>query len=64
MTINPHAFSSAQHDAAELAGFVALLTRCPTDTDRKLLIMEAYDRGAIELDETTLLISALMVEAA
>ena len=50
--------------AQVLGGFVDLLARCPTDADRKLLIMEAHDRGALDEDETHLLITALQVEGA
>jgi len=59
----PH-FNPAIRDASELGGFVDFLSRCPSDSDRKQLVLDAYDRGALNEDETSLLISALMVEAA
>ena len=51
-------------DAEPLTGFVDLLRRCPSDAERKLLILAAHDHGALVADEAMLLISALLLEAA
>ena len=47
-----------------LTGFVALLRRCPDDAARKTLVIDACLAQALTADETELLISAMLLEAA
>lgn len=58
------AFEPARVTAAALAGFQALLRRCPTATDRKGLVLAAWEARALTRDETRLLIEAQMLETA
>lgn len=50
--------------AEAMAGFQAMLARCPTASDRKHLIMAAWERGALGDDDAELLIQANMLETA
>jgi hypothetical protein len=51
-------------EADNLLGLCSLLGRCPDDSARKRLVMAAHSEEALSDDETELLISALMLEAA
>lgn len=50
--------------AETMAGFQAMLRRCPTSHARKGLILAAYDSGAITSDDARLLIEAEGLETA
>lgn len=49
---------------AHLTPLLTLLQRCPTASDRKGFIIAAHCHGIIDMDETGLLIQALMLETA
>jgi len=50
--------------AQTMAGFQAMLRRCPTSHARKGLILAAYDSGAIDEADARLLIEAEGLETA
>lgn len=50
--------------SAPLAGFQSLLSRCPTSSDRKRLVLAAWECGALSRAETGLLVQAHMLETA
>lgn len=45
-----------------LTGFQDMLRRCPNNSDRKQLIMEARSRGALDDDDAALLVEAHFLE--
>ncbi len=45
-----------------MMGFQEMLRRCPNNSERKNLIMDARLRGALSHDDATLLIQAHMLE--
>ena len=51
-------------EAEALEGFQGLLSRCLSASDRKHLIMEMHSYGALTDDETSLLITGMMLETA
>ena len=50
--------------ALTMRDFQSFLHRCPSSGDRKQLIMAAYEFGALDRDETRLLIEAEGLETA
>jgi hypothetical protein len=60
----PFPFQAVASDASWLAGFQRLLTRCPTASQRKELILSARLCGALEVEQTELLIQAHQLETA
>jgi hypothetical protein len=56
--------SSVIAEVEGLAGFQRLIARCPTDSDRKVIIMTARSHGALTDDETALLVTGMMLETA
>lgn len=57
--------SVAASDAVNsLLGFQALLRRCRTAADRKRLVLAAWESGAINRHETSLLVTANQLETA
>jgi len=48
--------------AEAMMGFQQMLRGCPNNSERKSLIMEARQRGAIGDDDATLLIQVHMLE--
>lgn len=49
---------------APLLGFQALLRRCRTAGDRKRLVLTAWESGALDRHETSLLVTANQLETA
>jgi hypothetical protein len=58
------AFDHGAREASDLAGFQMLIGRCPTASDRKRLVIAAWECGALRRRETHLLIDAYMLETA
>lgn len=58
------AFNPVRGAAGALAGFQALLRRCPTAADRKRLVLAAWESHALSGAETRLLVEAHMLETA
>lgn len=56
--------AAAQHAVAPLVGFQALLQRCRNATDRKRLVLTAWECGALDRHETGLLVTANQLETA
>lgn len=56
--------SAAQDVVAPLLGFQALLRRCRSAADRKRLVLAAWETGALNRHETSLLVTAGMLETA
>ena len=59
----PH-FGAACEAAAQLHGLQALLKRCSSAGDRKRLVLTAWECGAIDRHETSLLVTANHLETA
>ncbi|NNG59777.1 hypothetical protein [Sphingomonas paucimobilis] len=57
-------FAAVQGAVAPLLGFQALLQRCRTAADRKRLVMAAWECGALDRQETDLLVTANQLETA
>lgn len=58
------AFEQSRGTAVALAGFQAILRRCPSAADRKRLVLSAWECRALSRDETRLLVEAHMLETA
>jgi hypothetical protein len=59
------AISTSAHDAVTpLLGFQVLLRHCRTAADRKRLVLAAWESGAIDRDQASLLVSANQLETA
>ena len=58
------AFTPSMRNAGALAGFQALLRRCPTAADRKRLVLAAWESHALSREETRLLVEAGQLETA
>lgn len=56
--------ATAQGIVAPLLGSQALLGRCANATDRKRLVLTAWECGALDRHETGLLVSANQLETA
>lgn len=56
--------ATAQQAVAPLLGFQALLKRCRNATDRKRLVLTAWECGALDRHETGLLVTANQLETA
>jgi hypothetical protein len=62
--VTPAIPSAAQDAVAPLLGFQTLLRRCRTAADRKRLVLTAWETGALNRHETSLLVTAGMLETA
>lgn len=56
--------ATASDAVSPLLGFQALLRRCSTAADRKRLVLAAWESGAINRHETSLLVTANQLETA
>lgn len=57
-------FAAARESAAQLHGFQFLLQRCFSAADRKRLVLTAWECGALDRHETSLLVTANQLETA